>query len=98
MYVNASGNRLLGYEPDELVGKLISEILVGRERHRVAGELSRALAGEVLTSEWTFAKKDGTPVEAEVTAQRLSGGRVMAIVRDLGQRRAFERRIRESEA
>jgi PAS domain S-box-containing protein len=95
--VNPSGHRLLGYAPGELVGKSIGDLLVARERSRVPGHLREVNAGRVSTDQWTFMKKDGASLEAEVTAQRLSSGRVMAIVRELGQRKDFERRIRHSE-
>jgi two-component system cell cycle sensor histidine kinase/response regulator CckA len=96
--VNASGHRLLGYEPGELVGKTIADVFSPAERAELADALARVMAGEVLTQEWTFSKKDGTPFHAEVTAQRLGTGLLMTFVRDAGRRKAFERQIRESEA
>jgi PAS domain S-box-containing protein len=95
--VNPSGHRLLGYAPGELVGKSIGDLLGARERGRLPGHLLEVNAGRVDTDRWTFTRKDGTSLEAEVTAQRLSSGRVMAIVRELAQRKDFERQIRDSE-
>jgi PAS domain S-box-containing protein len=95
--VNASGHRMLGYAPGELIGKTIAEVLAPHERARLGDEIARVLGGNVRTIEWTFAKKDGSGLEAEVTAQRLGDGLLMAIVRDVGPRKAFERKIRASE-
>jgi two-component system cell cycle sensor histidine kinase/response regulator CckA len=95
--VNASGHRLLGYRPGELIGKTIADVLPEHERVRVAGELAQVIGGEVRTLEWTFTKEDGSALEAEVTAQPLGGGLIMAVVRDTGPRKLFERKIRASE-
>jgi PAS domain S-box-containing protein len=97
LQVNPSGHRLLGYAPGELVGKSIVDLLPAREIPRLQRERAEVLAGAVKVGVWTFIRKDGTPLEAEVTAQRLSNGRMMAIVRELVLRSDFERRIRESQ-
>ncbi len=96
--VNSAGHRLLGYGPRELVGKQIHQVLPPGEQSHLAEALAHVLGGEVLTHEWTFLRKDGSFLRAEVTAQRLSSGFLMAIVHDIAQREAFERKIRESEA
>jgi two-component system cell cycle sensor histidine kinase/response regulator CckA len=95
--VNPSGHRLLGYEPGELVGRQIAEVLPASEQSQLVQALEQVRRGEVQIREWTFLRKDGTCVQAEVTAQRLSTGFLMAIVRDLDQR-TFARQISESEA
>jgi PAS domain S-box-containing protein len=95
--VNASGHRLLGYQPGELVGKTVIDVLPAREQARLRDEIVHVAAGEINTGQWTFTRKDGTLLEAEVTAQRLASGRLMAIVRDLGQRKDLEQKVRESE-
>jgi PAS domain S-box-containing protein len=95
--VNASGHRLLGYPPGELVGKSVADILAERDQAVLPGEMARVDAGEVRTREWIFRRRDGTPLPVEVTVQRLGDGRIMAIARDLGPRRELERQARESE-
>jgi PAS domain S-box-containing protein len=96
--VNASGHRLLGYEPGELVGKAISEIQPARERTRLHHALVRIRESQVVKEARTFLRKNGTEVEAEVTSQRLGPGMLMAFVRDLEERRSHEAKIRRSEA
>jgi PAS domain S-box-containing protein len=51
-----------------------------------------------MKEDWTFLRKDGSEVEAEVSSQRLTDGLVMAFVRDLDQRRSYEIKVRHSEA
>src|SRR4029078_9366689 len=55
-------------------------------------------SGQVMKEEWTFLRKDGSEVEAEVTSQRLGPGLLIAFVRALDQRRSYESKIRHSEA
>ena len=96
--VNPSGHHLLGYEPGELVGRTIADVLTSRERARLPAELAAVGSGQVMKEEWTFLRKDGTELEAEVSSQRLNDGLTMAFVRDLDQRRNYEIKIRHSEA
>ena len=88
--VNPSGHRLLGYQPGELVGKTIADVLPLREHARLVEALAAVGAGQVMKEDWTFLRKDGSEVEAEVSTQRLGDGLLMAFVRDLDQRRSYE--------
>ena len=55
--VNASGHRMLGYAPGELVGKAIADVLPQHERARLGDELSRVLGGHIRTLEWTSRRR-----------------------------------------
>jgi PAS domain S-box-containing protein len=92
--VNPSGNSLLGYAPGELIGKRIEDILCRPEEARLARDLAQIAGGDVRRGDWLFVKKDGSCVEAEVTAQTVSSGLVMAIVRDIQPRQKLEREMR----
>jgi PAS domain S-box-containing protein len=96
--VNPSGHRLFGYEPPELVGRAIADVLPSREHARLRQALILTGSGQVMKGAWTFLRKDGSEVEGEVTSQRLRDGLLMAIVRDLDQRHSHEAKIRHSEA
>jgi two-component system, cell cycle sensor histidine kinase and response regulator CckA len=96
--VNASGHRLLGYEPRELVGKTLADVLPLREQARLIEALAVVKSGQIMKEEWTFLRKDGSEVEAEVSSQRLGDGLVVAFVRELDQRRSYEIKVRHSEA
>jgi len=89
---------MLGYEPRELVGKTSAEVLPLREQERLIEVLAAVGSGQVVKEDWTFLRKDGSEVEAEVSSQRLADGLVMAFVRDLDQRRSYEIETRHSEA
>jgi PAS domain S-box-containing protein len=96
--VNPSGHRMLGYEPRALAGKTIADVLPLREQERLIEALGVVGSGQVMKEEWSFLRKDGSEVEAEVSAQRLGPGLLMAFVRDLDPRRSYESKIRHSEA
>jgi PAS domain S-box-containing protein len=56
--------------------------------------MNQALAGEPLSFEWLHCRADGTPFDAEVSLARVELGDrlfLLAIVRDLAERRAAER-------
>jgi PAS domain S-box-containing protein len=96
--VNPGGHRLLGYDAQELLGKQIADVLPLREQARLPEALAAAGSGRVIKETWTFLRKDGRYLEAEVSAQRLDHGLLMAFVRDLDPRHSSEIEIRHSEA
>jgi len=96
--VNPSGHRMLGYGPRELVGRTAADVLPSSEHARLREALAAISGGQVRKESWTFLRKDGSEVEAEVSSQRLADGLLMAFVRDLDQRRSYEIKVRHSEA
>jgi PAS domain S-box-containing protein len=96
--VNPSGHRLLGYEQGELSGKRISSLILARDQQRLKATLATVAAGGVSREIWPMVRKDGQLMHAEVLAQRLSNGAVLAIVRDMRARSELERKIQASEA
>ena len=79
---------MLGYNPDEIVGRPILDFIPADEAPRLAAERSAMLASRrPLTSEWTLKRKDGTLLPVEVSANILSDGRWQAFARDISERR-----------
>ncbi len=95
---NPSGHRLLGYEPAELLGKRVSDVVPVEDGRHMEATIAALTKGEVQTHEWVMRRKDGTLLDAEITAQRLSGGWLLMVVRDVRPRKLIENRIRASEA
>jgi PAS domain S-box-containing protein len=89
--VNAQCQRLFGYRRDELIGQPV-EILIPRGLRPVdAGQIAAGFEVAAL-------HKDGgeIPVEVSLSALETDGGRLtMAAVRDITDRRRFERQLRE---
>lgn len=73
----------------------------GRRSDEKAHEkISNALAGDPQVFEWKHEKKDGTPVDTEVSLNKLELGDevyVQAIVRDLTEQKKAQEKLRESE-
>ena len=98
LQVNASGHRLLGFEPGELVGKKLTEVLAPEELPRLAAAIPGLLNGVGHTRDWVMRRKDGTLMDVEITGQLLASGRMLGVVRDARPRKRIENQIRASEA
>lgn len=96
--VNAAGHALLGYPLGELPGQLVTNIVSAGQSSKLESVISRITQGSRLLENFRLTRKDGTTFSAEVMAQRLPDGRLMAMARDLTERLQVEDRIRTSEA
>jgi PAS domain S-box-containing protein len=96
--VNPSGHRMLGYADGELIGKPISDVIMAHDVARLDATIAAVGRGDRQTQVWPMVCKNGSVVQLEVSVQMLSNGAVLAIVRDLGGRAEYERKIQASEA
>ena len=90
--VNASGHRLLGYEVGELIGKRIADVVRSEERTHLTS--ASETAGDTETRERVMVRRDGSLLDVEITAQKLSSGLLLGIVRDIALRKESERKTR----
>ncbi|MDQ3889379.1 MAG: EAL domain-containing protein [Actinomycetota bacterium] len=96
-YASPSTDRILGYRPDALTGRDFAELLPDRERarvvHAVFGEMSRS---KHLVVEFEFETPRGR-IEVEATCTNLvddeNVGGVVLNIRDVSERKTFERRL-----
>jgi two-component system cell cycle sensor histidine kinase/response regulator CckA len=91
--VNRRGLQLFGCSRSELYGKSLLELLVGEDRERATGEITRLLAGDVCVSEWKLRTFNGTWLYVEISARQLEDGSFIAMVRDLSARKVAEERL-----
>ena len=111
---NEGAERMLGYEADEIVGKLTPAVIhLPAEVAARAVELgiepgfevfaAAARRGEAETREWTYVRKDGThfPVSLTVTAMRDGDGALagfIGIATDIGARQRSDAELKELHA
>ena len=103
IYGNAAYQRLTGYSADELTA-LTSLIELAPEEHRAAlveGLRQRLAGGDRETRyEGQLVRKDGAIVDVETAIRPLaaeSQNRLIAVVRDITERKQWEEALRESE-
>jgi PAS domain S-box-containing protein len=97
LHVNEAGARMLGMEPEEIVGRSISDVIDEDELPRVQPALERVAQGEAFVDDWKMRRKDGTIFHGEVSAKMLSDGRIHGILRDISERKAGEQSLRQRE-
>lgn len=102
--VNPRFAAMLGYDPQELTGRLMSELTVPEEAARNEAELKRLLRGtaDLLNLEKTLVRRDGERVTASVTSVpvRDLDGRplyIVTVAEDVTERRAAEQALRLSD-
>ena len=103
VYVAPSCRALLGYAPEELVGRYARDFrLEGEGFGAGKDEFDRILAGEAIDSVlFRAVHKDGSPVWLESSMRRIDGGPhgplFVVSSRDVGRRIAVEQELRQSE-
>jgi PAS domain S-box-containing protein len=100
---NLGAERLFGYREDEAIGQPITLIIPPERIHEEAEILRRIRNGERVDHyETVRVRKDGTPAEISLTVSPVRGadGTIIGaskIARDITERRAMERQLREAD-
>jgi PAS domain S-box-containing protein len=84
--VDPAGARLLGYAPEELVGKTFESLLAPEDVERLKSARAHVQAHGVKVFEGELHRKDGSILAGEVTTTALADGRWQRIVRDVTDR------------
>jgi PAS domain S-box-containing protein len=100
-YVSPSIERIVGYRPEELLGKRFAEFIHKDDVPKMASEVRRRVGGVIEPSEYRLVAKDGGIRWIHTTSRQLkSGDRVIGltgILSDITDRKTAEAAIRESE-
>jgi len=96
---NEACARILGYVPEELKGRPLSEVLASRSRSAFEREVmtrvkERGYSGHV---ELECVRKDGTEAAVEIQVYALREGGAWGVLRDVSRSKAVMNRLRESE-
>ncbi|MEO8172175.1 MAG: PAS domain S-box protein [Sediminibacterium sp.] len=94
---NASMCKMFGYTKEELLQKRISEIIDPEQLKRQPIRFDLLANGQHIFSHRTMLHKNGTELHVEANVKKFGEGMVMAIVRDLTQRRIIEQNLERSE-
>jgi PAS domain S-box-containing protein len=90
---NASACRMFGYSREEFIGLQASDIVVPGEMPQVPVAIDRIKRGDTYHREWQFRRKDASIFAADVIATLMPDGNLLAVIRDITQRRQAEEAI-----
>jgi diguanylate cyclase (GGDEF)-like protein/PAS domain S-box-containing protein len=90
---NSRACEALGYAQGELTGTNIRDLMLTPTGQEARRSFAQLLAGRVLMVEAMLRRKDGSAFPVEISARRLSDGRIQAIARDITERKLLEQRL-----
>ena len=99
VYVSPACRVVLGYEPEELVGKDPNSLIHPDDRKPLEEELNRRLRAGAVTARTSFRslRKDGQYIWLETNIRRLKDGSgFVAVARDVSERKALEAQLEEA--
>jgi PAS domain S-box-containing protein len=88
--VNDSICRMLGYTRHELIGLCASDIVAESELANIEPALVLIKSHGDYHREWRLRRKDGSSFPAEVIATVMPDGNLLAMIRDITERKRFE--------
>lgn len=98
--LNREAEQLTGYEKEELIQKGFIDLFGPIEKEKASNFFEEVLKnGEARTDTFSLMRKDGTPVEVDLSIKRVDFGDeffYQVIFRDLTEQRKLEKKIRES--
>lgn len=90
--------RMLGYSRSELIGMHARDIVAETEINNIEPALAQIKSTADYLRVWRFRRRDGSVFDAEVSVTVLPDDHLLAIIKDITQRKLAEEELRESEA
>ena len=99
-YIDANSTmcRTLGYTRDELIGLQGSDIVAPSQIQEIAPALSEIKAKSDYHREWQLRRKDNSIFSADVIATMMPDGNLLAVIRDITERKLDQEKIAEQAA
>ena len=94
--VNESACAMLGYTKEELFKKNITDLYTNIELEKRPIMRKELLNGERTSLERNMMRKDKSLVAVEISAKMLADGRIVAIVRDVTERKKVEEELKKT--
>ncbi|MCW3128174.1 MAG: hypothetical protein JWO03_3832 [Bacteroidetes bacterium] len=85
--VNIAACAMLGYTYEEMITLQIGDLIAAEETPRISDEVTKLRSGKIVTSEWSFKRKDGSLFPGEWIGRILPDGSIQAIVRDITEQK-----------
>jgi PAS domain S-box-containing protein len=95
--INPSFCTKFGYPKEELLGKNVSLVIDPEQYKKDPTRFDLLLAGQSIVRERRMMHKDGTILEVEANVKMLPDGRILAIARDITERKKADELLRKSE-
>lgn len=96
--VNPCGCEMLGYTRREILKLSIRDLVSPEDLSNNPIKMDDLRAGKTIVSEHFLRCKDGTLLPVEISAQMLSNGHLLGIVRDVTERKQIEEAILHNES
>src|SRR5581483_7747744 len=96
---NPAFQRLLGFDPDELRGRMLAELASGQDTSVLAGPLRELVDGRhgAFTVEQRFTRRAGEPIWGSVSISLMDLGsgapRLLALLQDVSERKELEAQL-----
>ena len=81
---------MLGYSKEELCSKNVSDLFQIEELERIPLMFNELANGQQTLLERSMQHKDGSLVVVEITAKMIADGRIVAIVRNISERKKLK--------
>ncbi|MEJ2613538.1 MAG: PAS domain S-box protein, partial [Ignavibacteriaceae bacterium] len=94
---NTFACQTLGYTRSELLKLSLTDILDPEELRKKPLLLDELYSGQIVNSERILLKKDKTSIPCEISSKILSNGNMLAIARDITEKKLIETKIKNSE-
>lgn len=94
---NPSMCRMLGYTYDEFVGLRAADIVDTSQIASIEPAMNEIIGKVEHHRNWRFRRKDNSILEAEVMATLMPDGNVLAMIRDISERKEAQDKLEKSE-
>ncbi|MES1217124.1 MAG: PAS domain S-box protein [Bacteroidota bacterium] len=92
--VNSYGCSMMGYTKEELKKTKFSELIAPENRKNDPIRYKELNSGNTVLNERRLIRKNGSEIEVEISAKKLSDGRYQSILRDITDRKKTDKLIK----